>query len=179
MNEQIEIQLSKSKLSILLIMSVIFVLSGLWLIINPKEISNVIIGNSTVILIVGIASVLFFGMCMVFITKKILNKTPGIIFNKTGLIDNSSGVSAGLILWTDITGISITTVANQKFLMIIVNNPDKYINRQKGFIKKKAMQMNNNWYGSPISISANGLKCNLEQLHTLLQEQYHESKNPQ
>jgi hypothetical protein len=176
MTEQIEIPLSKNKLTLMLIGSLVFVTAGLWFVISPPAISNPIIGNPTLILTVGIASILFFGLCAVYLAKKLPDKTPGLIINDKGITDNSGGVSVGLIPWTDIKAITIETAANQKFLMVKVKNPDEYINGQKGFIKKKAMQMNYNTYGSPISISANGLKCNFDELYRTLQDKFNINK---
>ena len=176
MKEQIEIPLSKNKLSLMLFGSLIFISLGLWFVIKPPTISNPIIGNPTLLLTVGIAGILFFGLCAIFIAKKLPEKTPGLIINNQGVIDNSSGVSVGLVPWCDIKGINMTNVANQKFLMLVVKNPDEYINREKGFIKKKAMQMNYKSYGSPISISANGLKCNFDELFKILQDKFNEVK---
>lgn len=176
MTEQIEIPLSKNKLTLMLICSLIFISLGLWFVIKPPTIRNPIIGNPTLILTVGIAAILFFGLCAIFIAKKLPDKTPGLIINNQGVTDNSSGVSVGLIPWDDIKGINMTNVANQKFLMLVVKNPDEYINRQKGFIKKKAMQMNYKSYGSPISISANGLKCNFNELFRILQDKFNDVK---
>ena len=176
MTEQIEIPLSKNKLTLMLICSLIFISLGLWFVIKPPTISNPIIGNPTLILTVGIAAILFFGLCALFIAKKLPDKTPGLIINNQGVTDNSSGVSVGLIPWDDIKEINVTNVANQKFLMLVVKNPDEYINRQKGFIKKKAMQMNYKSYGSPISISANGLKCNFNELFRILQNKFNDVK---
>jgi len=176
MTEQIEIPLSKNKLTLMLIGSFAFVAAGLWFVIKPPTISNPIIGNPTLILTVGIAAILFFGLCAFYVAKKLPDKTPGLIINDKGVTDNSGGVSVGLIPWSDIKAITLETAANQRFLMVIVKNPDEYIDRQKGFIKKKAMQMNYNTYGSPISISANGLKCNFDELYTTLQDKFNNNK---
>ena len=102
MTEQIEIPLSKNKLTLMLICSLIFISLGLWFVIKPPTIRNPIIGNPTLILTVGIAAILFFGLCAIFIAKKLPDKTPGLIINNQGVTDNSSGVSVGLIPWDDI-----------------------------------------------------------------------------
>jgi hypothetical protein len=99
-----------------------------------------------------------------------------LIINSEGIIDNSSGVSAGLVLWKDIIEITTSNVMNQKFLMFIVKNPEEYINRQNGIVKRKAMEMNYRSYGSPISISANTLDTNFEELYELLQRKFNKNK---
>lgn len=80
-------------------------------------------------------------------------------------------MSAGLIEWDDIVELQIENVVNQKFIMVIVSNPEKYINRQKSSLKKMAMGRNYKSYGSPISISANGLKTNFEELYRLIERE--------
>ncbi|NJM80956.1 MAG: hypothetical protein HC854_17510 [Flavobacterium sp.] len=49
--------------------------------------------------------------------------------------------------------------------MIITKNPEAYISRQKGVLKRKTMQLNYKSYGSPICISANALQTNFDSLY--------------
>ena len=173
---QIEIPLSKNKMFMMLFGSIIFVMIGFFLITNPPKINNAIFGNPTVILISGIDAILFFGFIAFTLFKKLPDNKPGLIINSEGIIDNSSGVSVGIVLWKDIIEIKVTNVINQKFLMFIVANPEEYIKRQNGIIKRKAMEMNYKSYGSPISISANTLDTNFEELYHLLKNKFAESK---
>jgi len=178
--EQIEIPLSKLKLSLMLAGSIAFVALGAWFIMKPKEISMQGVHASPVqIFIVGIVSILFFGLCTTFIFKKIIDNTPGLVINNNGINDNSGGTSVGLILWKDIKEIKELTVANQNFIMIIVNNPDEYINKENSFIKRKTMEINYKTYQSPISISANGLKCNFDELYKIIVDAFKANNTPQ
>lgn len=176
-NEQIEIQLSKTKMTLTFLGSLIFVGLGLWFLINPPKSNHWLFGNPTVILIAGIASVLFFGLVAVTIFRKFSDKKPGLIINKQAITDNSSGVSAGIIPWTDIQEITISQVMNQKLLMFIVRNPEFYLEKVTNPIKKNAMKMNYKRHGSPISISANSLQTNFDDLHKLLGDKMKEYKS--
>jgi hypothetical protein len=129
---------------------------------------NTAIRNSTIIFIAGLASVLFFGLCVIFAFRKLFDKKVGLIINREGITDNSSVVSAGLVLWSDIEEIEICTMAGQKFLMVILKNPQDYINKITSPLKRKAMEMNYKIYGSSISISANLLQTNFGKLRSLL-----------
>lgn len=175
--EQIEIPLSKTKMMLTFFGSLLFVGLGLWFLINPPKSTHWLFGNPTVIFIAGIASVLFFGLVAVTIFRKFSDKKPGLIINKQGITDNSSGVSAGLIPWTDIQEITISQVMNQKFLMFIVRNPEFYLDKVTNPLKRNAMKMNYKTYGSPISISANALQTNFDDLHKLLIEKMNEYKS--
>ena len=176
-NEQIEIPLSKKKMTLTLLGSVIFVGIGTWFLINPPKINNPILGNPTVIFIAGLASILFFGLAAVTVFRKLSDKNAGLIINRQGIIDNSSGVSAGLVLWTDIEKIKISQVMGQKFLMFMVKNPQEYLDKATNPLKRKGMEMNYRSYGSPISISANSLQTNFDELYNLLTEKLKEHKS--
>jgi len=175
--QKIEIPLSKKKMTLTLLGSIIFVGLGTWFLINPPKINNPIFGNPTVIFIAGLASILFFGLVAVTVFRKLSDKTAGLIINRQGIIDNSSGVSAGLILWTDIEEIKIYQVASQKFMMFIVKNPQEYLDKTTGLLKRKGMEMNYRSYGSPISISANSLQTNFDELYNLLTEKLKKHKS--
>lgn len=104
---QIEIPLSKQKMYLMLFASIIFVVIGTWLVVNPPKSSHPILGNPMVILISGISAIIFFGYTTFILFKKLPDNKPGLIINSEGIIDNSSGVSAGIILWTDIIEIIV------------------------------------------------------------------------
>jgi hypothetical protein len=174
---QIEIPLSKKKMFLTLFGSIVFVTLGFWFLFYPPQIDNPFFGNSTIIFLSGLASIIFFGLIAITITKKISDNKAGFVINDEGIIDNSSGVSAGLVKWIDIQEIKQINVMNQRFLMFIVKNPQGYIDRETNIIKRKAMQMNFNSYGSPISISANALDTDFDRLHELLKSKFVEKKS--
>lgn len=176
-DEKIEIPFSKQKMLMTLLGSIAFVGLGIWFLINPPKISNPIFVNPTLIFIVGLTSVLFFGLAAVTIFRKFSDKKPGLIISRHGITDNSSGVSAGLIPWTDIQEIKISQVMSQKFLMFIVSNPQDYLDKVTNPLKRIAMKMNYKTYGSPISISSNALRTNFNELQNLLVEKMNEYKS--
>lgn len=166
--EQIEIPLSKNKMILALLSSIVFVAIGFWFLINQPKGNHWLLGNQTLSYIIGLASILFFGIGAIAIIRTISDKKPGLTINRQGIIDNSSGVSAGPIPWSDIHEIKITQVMGQKFLMIIVGNPEDYLEKVRNPLKRNAMKINHKSYGSPISISSNALQTNFDELHKLL-----------
>lgn len=166
--QKIEIALSKKKIFLMLLGALAFVAIGLWFVISPPTISNSYWGNPTKIAIAGYASILFFGLCAFFLIKKLPNNKPGLIIDQTGLTDNSSGVSAGQILWSDIEDISVIEIHRQKLIMLRVTNPQDYIDKQTSGFKRKMMQLNYKMYGTPLSITSNGLKISFDELLSTL-----------
>lgn len=166
----IEVSLSKKKLILTLLGSLMFVAIGLWMVIARPSSNHFFFSNPALVLGAGVAGILFFGFVAVKVIPKLMDKKPGLIINSNGITDNSSGVSAGFIPWADIEDIRLAQVFNQRFLLIMVNNPEQYINRASNAITRKLITSNYSSYGSPISISSHALQMDFDQLHALLVE---------
>lgn len=173
----IKIPLNKRKLVKGLIGSIIFVVLGCWLLIYQPETSNPFFDNPLIKYGAAIASILFFGFGIFYFSKKVLDKKPGITIDDKGIFDNSSAVSVGLIPWTDFIKTSIVMTMKHEYLVIGVNNPEFYLNKQTNFLKKKGMQYNFNNYGSPLAISTNGITCTIKELSSIIENKFSEYKS--
>ncbi|MBC7937260.1 MAG: hypothetical protein H7Y86_18095 [Rhizobacter sp.] len=173
----VEIQLSKSKLTLMFLGSIIFVGLGIWFLIDPTRFISPFHRSTSFIFIAGLASILFFGFVGFYLFKKLFDKNFGLVISDDGIIDNSSGLSAGFIPWTDIEAIKETRVANQQFINLVVKNPQVYIDRQTSSVKRWAMRKNYKSFDTAIGISANGLKYNYEDLKALLHKKFQEYKS--
>lgn len=174
--QPISIPLSKTKIILLLAGALLFVTGGCWMLVKVPTINNPVFSNSNIVRVVGVAAILFFGLCGVYATRKLFSSQPGFVIDDFGITDNSGGISVGAISWNDITNINFVMAQRQKFIMIYVKNPEEYISRQSSFIKRKMMQMNHKLYGSPLAISANSLKTSFGQLFNLLRNEF-ETRN--
>ncbi len=65
---------------------------------------------------------------------------------------------------------------NQRLILLQVNNPYDYINRQTNKFEKKLMEINYNRYGTPLNLTSNGLKISFNDLHKLLVDNYDATK---
>lgn len=180
-DDQIEIPLSKIKIGLMLIGSVAIFVLGFWMILHipPLHIPKIrrnFLGNRMVFLIFGVVLVLFSGVIITILIRKLLDKRPGLIINKQGITDNSSGLSDGLILWSEIEKIIVVTANQQKFIMFILNNPQDYLSKVKNRYKRKGMQLNYKIYNAPIGISANSLQISSDKLYKLLLNKMEEYK---
>lgn len=168
---QIEIPLAKTKLSLLVGGAALFVVLGFYLIL--KGAYRLDDFNPLLVQGIGFVSVVFFGAIAIFGSKKMFDRTPGVIINDKGITDNSSGVSVGLITWNDITGISTTVVVTTKYLLLHVSNPEEYLakaNKTKARIMKANMKM----VGTPLSISTNTLACTFDELEKIITDAFKE-----
>ena len=176
-NNKIVIELSKSKLTKLLIFSILFLLAGLWMITTNPQTSNPVFNNPIVKAIASYGSTIMGLFGIYFFTRKLFDKKPGLIIDENGIYDNTSAFHFGLIPWSDISQIYERTVqasiaSKQHFVTVGLINPDKYISRENNAIKRKMLAVNANSYGSPIHISTNGLKINHNDLLKILNEEF-------
>lgn len=170
----IEIPLSKTKLILVFIGSLLFVVAGLYFISSNAEqqaVSNPIWG-----MVLGVAAVLFFGSTGIYSLKKMFDKTMGLIIDSDGIIDNTHAASVGLIKWEDIVEIETQQVGATRFLLIHTTNPENYLDKVNSY-KKKLLEANYSMYGTPFSITSNSLKYNFDDLEKLLQERLLEQRD--
>ena len=168
-DEKLLISPNKTKIGLFLVISLGFVVGGFWILSSSHHEPKF---NPVLVYAIGISNIIFFGVCALTFAVQLCNTKPSVVLDAMGIIDNSSAVSVGRILWQDIDRVSITQIENQKFLTIHVNCPEKYLQRGSWF-KRKLNDLNNKIYGSPIHISTNMLSISLEELNNEI-SRFHE-----
>ncbi|RZM25402.1 MAG: hypothetical protein EOO88_19430 [Pedobacter sp.] len=161
------IKTSKVKLVILLICSLAFVIGGVFMYQGFSFRGAAILRS-----IIAIVTIAFFGIATLYASLKLFDGKPGFIFLEDGFVDNSSGISAGEVLWKDITSLRTSSINGQSFISIAVADPQMYIDRQANILKRKAMTLNLRMYGSPIALSANGLDISFNDLVSEIETRY-------
>ncbi len=166
------IELSRGKILLLIAGAILFVALGAWLLGEEYRAFEGDHGfNDPFILAVSIICIVFFGLCAGVGFKKLFDKTPGLILNHEGFIDNSSGIAAGRILWSEVTGIGQYQVQRTKFVAVYLRNPEIYVNRGNA-LKRMINRANLKLSGTPINISSNSLKIGFNELLELFEKYY-------
>lgn len=156
-NSEIKIFVNKIKIFFLCLGALLFVYGGFLMLMEDSFLINFF----------GVISIIFFGYGVMKISLEVLSKSPRLIINEIGIFE----YSIGMILWTDITDISITHASKQKFITLHVKNPNEYIKKLNMF-KKLFASLNNVFYQSPIHISSAGLDINFNELHSIIEEKF-------
>lgn len=168
--QPITISLSKKKLVKSLIGSIVFVIIGIWMLTTQPETSNPIFNDALIKNGAAILCVVFFGAMIFLFIGKLRDNKYGLTIDEKGFHDNSSATSVGTVLWEDIEGFMQIEVVRQKMIVVYVNNPDVYIEREtKGWVKR-TRKHNLSQYGSPIIISAHALNCSVQDLKKMLEK---------
>ena len=116
-SESIAIPLSKKGLALYCLGGAAFVALGIWLFLNPDYVRR---RNPLFVKAVAVVCVGFFGLIAVQAGARLFDRSPGLIIDAEGIVDNSGGLAAGRIPWSDIKRIRTTTSAEQRFLTIEV-----------------------------------------------------------
>lgn len=165
--QEIKIQLSKTKLVAILLGSVLFVVIGFWMLQYSDRMHKL---APLLIQIIAIAATLLSGLCGLYAIIKLFDNKPGLVINDKGIFDNSSAINTGLIKWENITHVYISEISGQEFLTIEVNNAEELFLRQTG-LKKLMLKWSKDWFGSPVQISSNALKCDFNELCEIIDSQ--------
>ena len=144
------VPLSKAKLALTLLGSAAFVAVCVWLWANVDQGRH---RYPQLVEIIAIAGIAFFGFCGLYALVKLFDTASGLVIDTEGIIDNSSGLSAGRIPWSDIERFHVTTVQGQRFLTVDVQHPQEYVERANS-LKRLAISLNARYFGGPPTSSA-------------------------
>ena len=166
--DETTIELSKTKLVVLLLGASAFVALGYWMLSLDSAIIEAQPRFNNPLLFHGLGGVLmalsgtFGGLAL----RKLFDNKPGLVFNQLGILDNSSTFSAGLVPWEEISGFGVYETHKQKMLVVFVVDPSKYI-EVGGSLRRYLIRASSHMSGSPIVITPSALKTDFDELHRL------------
>lgn len=122
------------------------------------------------------------GSFLVLVTSwKVVDSSPGLVFDNEGLTDNTSAFSRGFIPWSDISGFEALRVggpSNTRVLYVILNDPDKYMVAW-GPLKRALFSLNRILGArSPAALTSGYLTIGFDELESLANRFLTESRAP-
>lgn len=156
--EKIEIYSSKKKSSLLLVGSIIFVILCLFVLTADVNLYKKV---------AGAVGLVFFGFGIYTSIRQLIKKKLMLVIDEQGINVNPEK-SDEKILWQYIESFPIFYISGTKIILICVNNPQYWIDKETNTIRKKLMDFNYNNYGTPFSLSANSMQIKHTELVDLL-----------
>jgi hypothetical protein len=175
--EKIEIYSSKKKSFLLLIGSLLFVIGGIWMFMNAENLTAFRSRNPIFIKGIGIISVLFFGFGFYLSIKQLVKNKLFVIIDKSGVNVNPKKNLSEFINWKNIEGFSELKIQSQKMVLINLNNPDYWIEKENNRMRKRLIQFNIDNYGSPFVLSAISMQISHAELVKILNENFEKYKH--
>jgi hypothetical protein len=163
--QAIVIHTPKKDLALMVLGSFVFVAICIWILTGPSiGIVWLIIGTPT-----AYVGILFFGFTGFFSLSRLLLPKPAFVIDDVGFLDNSSAVSVGFIPWADISGVHVSSLQNQRFLAVSVDDAEKYLNRVNP-LKRALMRVNQSMVGTVINISLSALPVSEEEFLSVIRK---------
>ena len=166
--QKTEIYSNKKKALFIFCLSIVFVVLGIWMILEAENIKTPFLQNPLLIRIAGISGVLFFGFAMFVMAKQLFRKKLMLILDENGI--HQKLPKNQFIKWKDIEGFSEMKINSVKIIIIHVKNPEEYMDIENNKIRKKMMHFNLNNYGSPFTISVATMDVGHKELLELLNQ---------
>jgi hypothetical protein len=158
MVDRIEIPVSKTKMFLLVIICLIFIITSFGLLFTDIDIVKKVI--------LSICGVFFIVGFILLAKALIFDSNRTIVIDESGITDNVTKPYAGLIEWKDITHAEIGKIYSNKMLLIYVSEPEKYLSR----VTAKGLRNNYNETGTPFVIPSSMLKIKLSELEKIINQ---------
>jgi hypothetical protein len=125
--------------------------------------------------IAAVLATLVFGGGTIFVAFRLFGRTPGLVLDHEGIIDNTSYSSVGRIPWAEIVGVRVIhppglrnrpfgpTIRPPRFVVIDVRDPALFLDRGS-LLKRWLIRANAKGLGSPVAIVPSSVHIDTDQL---------------
>lgn len=125
----------------------------------------------------SVIGLLFFGGGSFFLLAHLMSKDLGLKIDDEGLTINLPFLKIGLIPWSEINGSKVIHILGNEILIIILKNPDKYLQSNKFPLAKILYKTTFSDTPDGIHISADKLSMSMEQIIQLIEIKLEIKKN--
>ncbi len=145
----IRIQSSRLKYTVLLIASIGFVAGGVFLLnqAGPKW--------------VGWMSIVFFGSMIPLFAWQLFDNRPRLILDDEGVQDRT--LKVGKIYWNDISGAYLKAIKGNNFICLELRNEEKYLNKLSPLLKAST-SANVKLGFTPLSLNLSGVNADANEV---------------
>ncbi len=162
--DRLEIYSSKKKSFLLLIGSLLFVALGIWLLLEADNLTGWRANYPIFTRGIGLVSILFFGLGVCISSKRLFKSELALIISSEGINVTPKKSLSDFIKWEDIEKFEEIKIQSTRIVIIVVKNPQYWLDKETSAFRRKLMQFNLNNYNSPFNISATGLDISLDKL---------------
>ena len=162
--DRIEIYTSRKKSFLLLLGALAFVIVSIWMFLYAEEMAEDMHRNPLLIKGISVLGILFSGPGAFIILKKLITKQLVLVIDPKGLGLNFRKSGEEYIPWEEIIDFQEIKIRQVRIIIILVKDPQRWLEKEERFFRKKLMQANMTNYGSPFNISTVGLSITHEEL---------------
>ena len=135
------------------------------------------VDNVLIMKLLGIAATMYFLLCLVVLAKRALNRKPLLIITEESIMDSSSALSLGEVLFSEIERFEIVNVYGQRTIGIVPVDTEQFMERLTKSQKKNAKLCVDRGY-PPVSLRVDTAKdMTIEDIFALLQKRLESYKS--
>jgi hypothetical protein len=165
--KQIKIYTSRKKSFGILILALIFAAGSVWMVVYAEDFES---KDPIFTRIVGIVGVLFCAAAVFACVRMLVKNRLFLTIDGEGIDVDPACPASEKIAWVHIEGFSEISIRGTKIIVIHVNNPDYWIEREKSTVRLKMMKFNLGYCGSPFGIGAGVARISHVELWKLLND---------
>lgn len=124
--------------------------------------------SPTVFKVASIVVLFFFMVLAGTFAKNIRSKTAGLYVSRSGIDDQTSSISPGLVKWKDVTELAWGKSASANYLLVKVKKPTRFVENAKNNAIKRLLKQNLTIYKTPIVINVGILRTDIKELEGIL-----------
>lgn len=109
--------------------------------------------SSPVAGVIGIIGIAFFGLGTLYALARLVQRTPVLIVDTTGIHEHASMAAAGTIPWENIAAVDVHSFGMQRMLMIAVRDTQEVVDRASG-LSRLVIAANARMMATPVNIPA-------------------------
>lgn len=163
------IPLNKTRLYTLASICTFLFLAGLPVLLKGGD--NFVDGIRPFIMLAFAINALLFGSGAFVLFRQARQKEDGLIIDTQGIHDKTTRQHRH-INWGEVDDIRSVEISRSSFIMIDVNDPERFIARAAGSLMQKGLRSNLKQYGTPVAIATSNLKMDHEKIMALLTEEF-------
>ena len=135
------------------------------------------VDNVLIMKLLGIAATMYFLLCLVVLVKRALNRKPLLVITEESVMDSSSALSLGEVLFSEIERFEIVNVYGQRTIGIVPVDTEQFMERLTKTQKKNAKLCLERGY-PPVSLRVDTAKdMTIEDIFALLQKRLESYKS--
>jgi hypothetical protein len=122
-------------------------------------------------------SILFFGLGIFVGIKRLIKPEIALILDPMGINVNPKKSLTEFIPWNEIRGFEKIKIHSTRIVVIVVKNPESWLEKETSGFRKKLMRLNINNYSSPFNIAESGLDISANELNGKLNSYFDKYKS--
>lgn len=177
MKNDIEITFNTKRKIFMIFLKVCFISIGIFFLIKANDFEPFwVIRSAWVLRLAGFIAIAYFGTLFILYLKVAARKVA-LIIDKEGIVDRSSFVGVGRILWSQISGIKTHESNSASYVLVFVNEPAEIIKNSRNWFERWHLRVQNRSFRTPVAIPMIALNIYIDDLESLLLNRLEDYKN--